>query len=78
MAERQQGGKKTFEKSAIGNKMSKILVDVDENETLKLKCELMIVKPDKLKNQKAKYEDTTLEYFMSTSKITFTNKNKAV
>jgi len=38
----------------------------------------MIVKPDKAKNQKAKYEDTTLEYFINTSKITFTNKNKAV
>lgn len=58
--------------------MSKILVDVDENETLKLKCELMIVRPDKLKNQKAKYEETTLEYFINTAKITFTNKNKAV
>ncbi len=70
--------KKGFEKSAIGSKMSKILADFDENETLKLNCELMIVKPDKLKNQKAKYEDTTVEYFINTSKITFTNKNKAV
>ncbi len=58
--------------------MSKILADFDENETLKLNCELMIVKPDKLKNQKAKYEDTTVEYFINTSKITFINKNKAV
>lgn len=58
--------------------MSKILVDVDDNETLKLNCEVMIVKPDKIKGQRAKYEDTTVEYFIKTSKITFTNKNKAV
>ena len=58
--------------------MSKLLADVDENDTLKLKCELMIVKPDKIKGQKAKYEDVTIEYFVNTSKITFTNKNKAV
>jgi hypothetical protein len=67
-----------YEKSAIGNKMSKILADFDDNETLKVICELMIVKPDKLKGQKAKYEDVTIEYFLNTSKITLTNKNKAV
>lgn len=58
--------------------MSKILADVDDNDTLKLACELMIVKPDKVKGLKAKYEDVTVEYFLNTSKITFTNKNKAV
>lgn len=58
--------------------MSKILADVDDNDTLKLVCELMIVKPDKVKGLKAKYEDVTVEYFLNTSKITFTNKNKAV
>jgi hypothetical protein len=67
-----------YEKSAIGNKMSKILADVDDNDTLKLNCELMIVKPDKIKGQKAKYEDVMIEYFLNTSKITLTNKNKAV
>ncbi len=36
--------------------MSKILVDIDNDDTLKLVCELMIVKPDKIKGQKAKYE----------------------
>lgn len=71
-------GKKVYEKSAIGNKMSKILADFDDNETLKVVCELMIVKPDKIKGQKAKYEDITIEYFLNTSKITMTNKNKAV
>jgi len=58
--------------------MSKILADVDDDDTLKLVCELMIVKPDKVKGLKAKYEDVTVEYFLNTSKITFTNKNKAV
>lgn len=58
--------------------MSKILADFDDNETLKLVCELMIVKPDKIKGQKAKYEDVTIEYFVNTSKVTLTNKNKAV
>ena len=38
----------------------------------------MIVKPDKLKGQKAKYEDVNIEYYFQTSKITFTNKNKAI
>ena len=38
----------------------------------------MIVKPDKIKGQKAKYEDVTIEYFLNTSKVTITNKNKAV
>ena len=36
--------------------MSKILADDDDDlETIKLKAELMIVKPDKAKGQKAKY-----------------------
>ncbi len=35
--------------------MSKILADFDDNETLKVLCELMIVKPEKIKGQKAKY-----------------------
>ena len=58
--------------------MSKILADFDDHETMKATCELMIVKPDKVKGQKAKYEDVTIEYFLNTSKITMTNKNKAV
>jgi hypothetical protein len=60
--------------------MSKILADFDNDDsyTLKLQSELMIVRPDKAKGQKAKYEDVTIEYFLNTSKISFTNKNKAV
>jgi len=38
----------------------------------------MVVKPDKVKGQKAKYEDVNIEYFLKTSKVTFTNKNKAI
>lgn len=78
--ERSPSTKKKFEKSAIGNKMSKILADFDNDDsyTLKLQSELMIVRPDKAKGQKAKYEDVTIEYFLNTSKISFTNKNKAV
>lgn len=52
-----------YEKSAIGSRMSKILADVDDNDTMKLNCELMIVKPDKIKGTKAKYEDVSIEYF---------------
>jgi hypothetical protein len=59
--------------------MSKILADVDDDEeTVKLRCEQMIVKPDKSKNQKAKYEDISIEYYFQTSKIVFTDKNKAM
>lgn len=70
--------KKPFSKSEIGNKMSKILADMDDDENLKLVCELMIVKPDKIKGQKAKYEEVIIEYYTNTSKITITNKNRAV
>lgn len=38
----------------------------------------MIVKPDKARGQKAKYEDVNVQYSLSTFKITFINKNKAV
>jgi hypothetical protein len=37
----------------------------------------MIIKPNKVTGQKAKYEDVDVEYFHKTSKITFTNKHKA-
>ncbi len=37
----------------------------------------MIVKPDKIKGTKAKYEDVNIEYFEGTSKINFIDKNKA-
>lgn len=37
----------------------------------------MIIKPNKVTGQKAKYEDVDVEYFYKTSKITFTNKHKA-
>lgn len=37
----------------------------------------MIIKPNKATGQKAKYEDVEIEYFLKTSKITFTNKLKA-
>lgn len=44
---------------------------------MKLKAEQMIIKPNKATGQKAKYEDVEIEYFLKTSKITFTNKLKA-
>ena len=37
----------------------------------------MIIKPNKEKGQKAKYEDVEVTYFLKTSKITLTNKHKA-
>jgi hypothetical protein len=37
----------------------------------------MIIKPNKTTGQKAKYEDVEIEYFLKTSKISFTNKLKA-
>jgi hypothetical protein len=37
----------------------------------------MIVKPDKTKGQKAKYQDTYIEYNLKTSKISLTDKNNA-
>ena len=37
----------------------------------------MIIKPNKLTGQKAKYEDVSVEYYFKTSKITFINKHKA-
>lgn len=37
----------------------------------------MIIKPNKATGQKAKYEDVEIEYFLKTSKISFTNKLKA-
>lgn len=38
----------------------------------------MIVKPNKSLDQKAKYEEVLIEFYLKTRKITFTNKNKAV
>ena len=38
----------------------------------------MIIKPNKEKGQKAKYEDVEVNYFVKTSKVTITNKHKAV
>ena len=45
----------------------------------------MIIKPNKEKGQKAKYEDVEVSYFLKTSKVhfsvkkvTITNKHKAV
>ena len=38
----------------------------------------MIIKPNKEKGQKAKYEDVDVTYFVKTSKVTITNKHKAV
>jgi len=59
--------------------MSKILADIDESEDeiLKLHAELMIIKPDKSKGQKAKYEDTDIEYSLKTCKISLVDKNNA-
>lgn len=37
----------------------------------------MIIKPNKVTGQKAKYEDVEIEYYHKTSKISFTNKLKA-
>lgn len=37
----------------------------------------MIIKPNKVTGQKAKYEDVEIEYFLKTCKISFTNKLKA-
>ena len=37
----------------------------------------MIIKPNKATGQKAKYEEVEIEYFLKTSKVTFTNKLKA-
>jgi hypothetical protein len=36
----------------------------------------MVVKPDKAKGQKAKYEEVDVEYYYRTSKISWTNKHK--
>lgn len=38
----------------------------------------MIIKPNKERGQKAKYEDVEVTYFVKTSKITITNRHKAV
>ena len=38
----------------------------------------MIIKPNKEKGQKAKYEDVDVTYYFKTSKVTITNKHKAV
>ncbi len=38
----------------------------------------MIIKPNKEKGQKAKYEEVDVAYFLKTSKITLTNKHHAV
>jgi len=38
----------------------------------------MIIKPNKEKGQKAKYEDVDVTYYVKTSKVTITNKHKAV
>lgn len=35
----------------------------------------MIIKPNKELQQKAKYEDVEVQYFLKTSKITLTNKH---
>jgi len=73
---------KKVEKTEIGSHMSKILAELDnedvEEESMKMKAEQMIIKPDKLKGQKAKYEDVEVQYFNQTSKITLTNKHKVV
>lgn len=37
----------------------------------------MIIKPDKAKGQKAKYQDTHIEYNVKTSKISLIDKNNA-
>lgn len=41
-------------------------------------AEQMIIKPNKELGQKAKYEDVEVVYYLKTSKITLTNKHKAV
>ena len=38
----------------------------------------MVVKPNKERNQKAKYEDVTIEFYLKTRKITFMDANRAV
>ena len=38
----------------------------------------MIIKPNKEKGQKAKYEEVDVNYYVKTSKITITNRHKAV
>ena len=38
----------------------------------------MIIKPNKEKGQKAKYEDVEVTYFHKTSKVTLKNKHKVV
>ena len=38
----------------------------------------MIVKPNKIQGQKAKYEDVTIEFYLKTRKITFMDPNNAV
>ena len=66
--------------------MSKILADLedDDGDTLKIhgsfilnSADVMIVKPNKAIGQKARYEESTLEFYNQTYKITITNKNKA-
>ena len=41
-------------------------------------AEVMIVKPNKEKGLKAQYESVEIEYYYSTSKISFKNKLSAV
>lgn len=38
----------------------------------------MIIKPNKEKGQKAKYEEVDVVYFVKTSKVTLTNRHRAV
>ena len=38
----------------------------------------MIIRPNRERGQKAKFEDVTIEYYIATSKISVINKNKAV
>lgn len=37
----------------------------------------MIVKPDKAKGQKAKYEEVEIEFYFKTAKVSLVNKNDA-
>ena len=45
---------------------------------LSYSVELMVVKPNREKNQKARYEPVKLEFYIKTRKIVITDSNKAV
>jgi len=67
-----------FRKTEIGERMSKILIDLDEEKDYKIKAKEMIVKPNREANQKAIYEEVNVEFQPKSREIIFINKHGAV